>query len=388
MATIAKANAELWLFPLSGPTGGSGITAVDVIVVDIEDSDGRTGTGFSYVLGGGGATVAAAARDMLERFVAGQEIAPPQALWRRLAGSLNRLGRGYGYLAIAAIDVAMWDLHAKRLNMPLYSALGGVARTLPVYGSGGFGPTQDPDAAVARSLEYAGMGCTAVKLRVAGAPADLDRIRAVADALPDGVDIMADANEKCDLARAQWLVNALADVNALWLEEPLPAHDTNGFATLAANSPVPIATGEHHQGVVELAPLMQARAVSVVQPDLAMMGGITESLRVAHVAEHHNLVVSPHFCLRSSSTSRAPRRRSDGWRISRCWNRCSIIPLAWMRTATFRHPIRPATAYIGPMVRGRNTGSPNEDLSLQRRQAGAGERRSADRRNAGAGCYS
>ena len=295
MATIAGTKAEFWVFPLSGPTGGSGITAVDVIVVDIEDSNGQTGTGFSYVLGGGGATVAAAARDMLDRFVEGQEIVPPQALWRRLAGSLNRLGRGYGYLAIAAIDVAMWDLYAKRLEMPLYSALGGTARTLPVYGSGGYGPAQDPDAAVARSLEYADMGCTAVKLRVAGAPADLDRIRSVAAALPDGVDIMADANEKCDLARAQWLVNALADVNALWLEEPLPAHDTNGFATLAANSPVPIATGEHHQGVVELTPLMRAQAVSIVQPDLAMMGGITESLRVAHVAEHYNLVVSPHF---------------------------------------------------------------------------------------------
>ena len=295
MATIAGTKAELWVFPLSGPTGGSGITAVDVIVVDIEDSNGQTGTGFSYVLGGGGAAVAAAARDMLDRFVEGQEIVPPQALWRRLAGSLNRLGRGYGFLAIAAIDVAMWDLYAKRLEMPLYAALGGTARTLPVYGSGGYGPAQDTDAAVARSLEYADMGCTAVKLRVAGAPADLDRIRSVAAALPDGVDVMADANEKCDLARAQWLVNALADVNALWLEEPLPAHDTNGFATLAANSPVPIATGEHHQGVVELTPLMQARAVSIVQPDLAMMGGITESLRVAHVAEHYNLVVSPHF---------------------------------------------------------------------------------------------
>lgn len=295
MATIAKANAELWVFPLSGPTGGSGITAVDVIVVDIEDSDGRTGTGFSYVLGGGGATVAAAARDMLERFVAGQEIVPPQALWRRLAGSLNRLGRGVGYLAIAAIDVAMWDLYAKQLDMPLYRALGGTARTLPIYGSGGFGPTQDPDAAVARALDYAEMGCTAVKLRLAGAPADLQRIQAVAEALPDGVDIMADANEKCDLARAQWLVNVLADVNALWIEEPLPAHDTHGFATLAANSPVPIATGEHHQGAAELTPLIDARAVSILQPDLAMMGGITESLRVAHMAEHYNLVVSPHF---------------------------------------------------------------------------------------------
>lgn len=294
-ATLIKATAELWEFPLSGPTGGSGITAVDVIVVDLEDSDGLTGTGFSYVLGGGGRTVTLATRDMLDRFVSGQEIVPPQALWRRLAGSLNRLGRGVGYLAIAAIDVAMWDLHAKRQGQPLYAALGGVARTLPVYGSGGFGPEQDPDAAVARALDYADRGCTAVKLRVAGVPADLPRIQAVAEALPDGVDIMADANEKCDLARAQWLSNVLADVNALWFEEPLPAHDTNGFATLAQNCTVPIATGEHHQGAVELSQLMSEKAVSILQPDLAMMGGITECLRLAHIAEHYNLVVSPHF---------------------------------------------------------------------------------------------
>jgi len=296
MTTILKrATAELWEFPLSGPTGGSGITAVDVIVVDLEDSAGVTGTGFSYVLGGGGKTVTHAARDMLSRFVEGQEIVPPQALWRRLAGSLNRLGRGVGYLSIAAIDVAMWDLYSRKQGMPLYKALGGVAKTLPVYGSGGFGPMQDPDAAVERALEYADMGCTAVKLRVAGAPSDLPRIQAVAEALPDGVDIMADANEKCDLARAQWLANVLGDVNALWFEEPLPAHDANGFATLAQTCSVPIATGEHHQGAVELAPLMADRAVSILQPDLAMMGGITESLRLAQIAEQYNLVVSPHF---------------------------------------------------------------------------------------------
>lgn len=292
---IANATAELWVFPLSGPTGGSGITAVDVIVVDLEDDEGWTGTGFSYVLGGGGRVVTMAARDMLERFVSGHDIVPPQALWRRLAGSLNRLGRGTGYLAIAAIDVAMWDLHAKRQGVPLATAMGGIARRLPVYGSGGFGPTQDPDDAANRALDYADMGCSAVKLRVAGAPGDVERIREVAEALPDGVDIMADANEKCDLARAQWLVNVLADVNALWLEEPLPAHDTNGFAMLARTSPVPIATGEHHQGAVDLAPLMAERAVSIVQPDLAMMGGLTECLRVAQLAEHYGLVVAPHF---------------------------------------------------------------------------------------------
>lgn len=293
--TYAKATAELWRFPLPGPLGGSGVTSVDVVVVDLEDAEGRTGTGFAHVMGGGGATVRAAAADMLDRFVQGRDTVPPQALWRRLAGSLNRLGRGIGYLAIAAIDVAAWDLHAKTLGVPLYAALGGEARTLPVYGSGGFGPMQDPDAAAAKALEYAKRGCSAVKLRLAGNKADVVRVHKVVEALPDGVTIMTDANEKCDLARAQWLAARLAEAGVLWFEEPLPAWDVNGYATLARTSPVTIATGEHLQGAVELAPFLEARACSVVQPDLAMMGGLTECLRVALIAEHFNLVVAPHF---------------------------------------------------------------------------------------------
>ena len=293
--TIIGAETTLLRFPLAGPTGGSGITAVDVIVVDLADSDGNTGTGFSYVLGGGGDTVAATASSLLERFVRGRPAIPPPALWRLLAVSLNRLGRGTGYLAIAAIDVAAWDRQAKAARMPLYAALGGTARAMPVYGSGGFGPTQAPDSAVERARAYVAMGCTAVKLRVAGNRADLARLRAVREALPDHVDLMADANEKCDLARAQWLAGACAEFGLLWLEEPLPVADTGGYAALARTAPVPIAAGEHHQGLVELAALLDDRSVAVLQPDLAMIGGITESMRVATVAEHYGLSVSPHF---------------------------------------------------------------------------------------------
>ncbi len=155
----ARAEAELWRYPLSGPTGGSGIAEVDVIAVSLEDSGGETGLGFSYVLGGGGAAVKAAADDLLARLVAGEGCAPPEALWRRLAGSLNRLGRGIGYVAIAAIDVAAWDLHARASGVPLYRALGGAARTVPVYGSGGFRPDQEPDAAIVQALDYAARGC-------------------------------------------------------------------------------------------------------------------------------------------------------------------------------------------------------------------------------------
>jgi L-alanine-DL-glutamate epimerase-like enolase superfamily enzyme len=291
----ARATAELWRLPLSAPAGGSGISAVDVIVVEVEDSDGRVGVGFSYVLGAGGAVVRAHASDLLDRFIVGQPGIPPQALWRRLAGSLNRLGRGVGYLAIAAIDVAAWDLHAKALGVPLAVAMGGTPRAVPVYGSGGFGAAQDPEEAIVQALTYAERGCKAVKLRVAGNTADIARIGAVADQLPPDVDIMVDANEKCDLAHAQWLANACVQLGVLWLEEPLPASDLGGYATLSKTARVAIATGEHLQGTAEVMPYLDARAVSVVQPDLAMMGGLTETLRVAQLAEQFGLAVSPHF---------------------------------------------------------------------------------------------
>ena len=290
-----RAEAELWRYRLAGPTGGSGITAVDVIVVSLEDSLGGTGLGFSYVLGGGGAVVKAATDDLLSRFVAGGNCVPPEILWRRLAASLNRVGRGIGYVAIAAIDVAAWDLHARAAGVPLYAALGGAVRTVPVYGSGGFRPDQDPDAAVAQALAYAGRGCKAVKLRVAGNRADVARMQAVANALPEDVDLMVDANERCDLARAIWLANECAAVNALWLEEPLPSDALHGYAALADKAPIPIATGEHLQGVVEVKPYFSADACAVLQPDLAMMGGIGECLRAARIAEYHDVAVSPHF---------------------------------------------------------------------------------------------
>ncbi len=291
----ARAEAELWRYPLAGPTGGSGVTAVDVIVVSLEDSEGETGLGFSYVLGGGGAAAKEAAVDLLSRFVAGERCTPPEALWRRLAGSLNRLGRGIGYVAIAAIDVAAWDLHARTRGAPLFAALGGESRTVPVYGSGGFRPDQAPEDAVAQALAYAERGCKAVKLRLAGNHGDVERMRAVADALPQGVDVMVDANERCDFPRALWLANECAAINALWLEEPLPADALRGYAALAARSPVPVATGEHLQGLVEIKPYFAASACAVLQPDLAMMGGISECLRAGRIAEYHDVAVSPHF---------------------------------------------------------------------------------------------
>jgi L-alanine-DL-glutamate epimerase-like enolase superfamily enzyme len=294
-ATIKHATAERLLYPLPGAVGGSGVTAVEVIAVDLEDADGVTGTGFSYGLKGGCEAMGAAARDLLDRFIVGQAPDAPMILWRTMAGALNRLGRGAYYLALTAVDLAVWDLHAKQRGVTLAEAMGGRPRAVPVYGSGGYRPNQAPEEAAAQAIEHAGQGFPMVKLRLAGDRTDLARMEAVRDALHEDIDIAVDTNEKCDLNRALWLAQACADYEILWLEEPLTATDYAGHAALARTSPTPIATGEHLQGTIETMPLLRDQSCAIIQPDLAAMGGISECLRVAWQAEHFGVTCAPHF---------------------------------------------------------------------------------------------
>lgn len=294
-AKVEAADAAFLYLPLKSATGGSGLTGVEVIAVDLTDAEGRTGVGFSYALKGGGRLAVAAARELAAEHVLGKPADAPMATWRAMDAALNRLGRGLHYLAMAAIDVALWDLHAKQRDITLAAALGGRARRLPVYGSGGFTPTQSPEEAAENAVALIDRGFPLVKPRLNGNRADIARVQAVRDAIPYEADVCVDVTEKTDLNRALWLADALAEIGCLWFEEPLAAHDYAGYAALARTARVPLATGEHHQGTREVMPLFQAGAVSVIQPDLAMMGGITECLRVAWQAEHFGVSVGPHF---------------------------------------------------------------------------------------------
>lgn len=294
-AKIVRCEAALLQYKLDKPVGGSGVSAIDVLAVDLEDADGATGLGFSYGLRGGGGVMLASARDLMAGCIDGASGAAPQALWRRMVGALNRLGRGPAYLAMAAIDLAVWDLHAKQCGVPLGVALGGEPRAVPVYASGGLRPDTPPAEAAEIALAHVEAGYRGVKPRLAGAPSDAALLGALYDALPDGIDLMGDANEKCDLARAKWLTGLCAEHGLLWLEEPLPSYDMTAYADLARASPTPIATGEHLQGAVEARELFRTGGCAVIQPDLAMMGGMTECLRTAELAAHHGIGVAPHF---------------------------------------------------------------------------------------------
>lgn len=294
-STVSHAAAELLRVRLAKPVGGSGVAGFDFIVVDLTDDEGRSGFGFSYVLGGGGEVHLAATRQLLEKFVAGKPLVHPQPLWRAIAASLTRTGRGAHQLALAAIDVAAWDLYAKCLDVPLGVAMGGAARRLPVYGSGGFTPFQEPEEAAAAATDWIRRGARGVKIRAAGEGRDAALLRAVAEVLPPGIALMVDANERCTPTTAHRLLRESAEAGALFVEEPLPALQLAGYRALARNTPVIIATGEHLQGCVEAAPFVLGGACGMFQPDLAMMGGLTECLRAAQMAEHANVEVAPHF---------------------------------------------------------------------------------------------
>lgn len=290
-----RAVTRLLRLDLQRPVGGSSVSRVDVIVVEIEDSEGFVGLGFSYVLGGDGGLAARAADELLNVFVTGHAAVPPRALWKRIFKSFNRSGLGPNVIGLAAIDTACWDLEAKRRALPLAVAMGGQPRPVPVYASGDYAAGQSPSEAAEVTMAHIARGFRLVKPRVAGAPSDAALISAVRDATRNHVGVMVDANEKCDIVSAKRLLGLAEEFGLLFVEEPLPAQALTGLSTLRRSLRVSLAMGEHVQDVSQLVALMTRGLIDVVQPDLAMVGGLTPVHDLAIIAEGLDIALSPHF---------------------------------------------------------------------------------------------
>lgn len=295
MTKIADIDISLLEIKFDKPRGGSGVRQVDLIAADIRDDDGRTGLGFSYVIGGGGGIVATIADQLAQRFLADAVLSHPETHWAEIETSFNRTGGGPNLVALAALDVAMWDLHARRSDETLSLAMGGNGDAVPIYGSGGFSPAMKPEEAAETAVALRDAGFRGVKPRVNAQPADAAVIEAVRGAVGDEISVMVDANEKGDLMRASRLLSAAAEHGVLFVEEPLPARDLLGYRTLAQNAPCTIAAGEHLQGLDRFTAMMVDGVVSTIQPDLAMAGGLTPCLAVARAAAPLGVVVAPHF---------------------------------------------------------------------------------------------
>jgi L-alanine-DL-glutamate epimerase-like enolase superfamily enzyme len=297
MPTIADMRTTWSRIPLGAGRGGSGATKIDLLHVTLTDEDGATGTGFTYALTGGADGVRALLDGTVRDHVLGCAVDHWPQRWQRIWDDAHRLGRGFALPALSAVDIAVWDLRARRAGLPLFRLLGVHRDEVEVYGSGRATHAMTTDQLIEGAGAYAAEGYGAIKLRVGARPAqeDIARVRAVREAVGDDIRIMVDCNERLDLPTAQWTGPRLADLDVFWMEEPLRSDDVAGHATLAATAGLPLAVGEHLHGRFEFASYLQAKAASVLQPDVPLTGGVTEWLRISAIADAFGATLSPHF---------------------------------------------------------------------------------------------
>jgi L-alanine-DL-glutamate epimerase-like enolase superfamily enzyme len=291
---IESCSHELLRYKLAKPVGGSGVSSVDVLVTRVMLHGGYSGMGFSYVLSGTGAPMLAAAHALSAK-LEGAQMFHPAATWRALNDTLNRSRRGPNYLALASLDMALWDAYARARGEPLGVAMGGAPRSVPVYGSGAYFAGQSAREAADVTRAHVEAGFRGVKPRVDGSRKASAVLQAVRDAAPSHIELMCDANEKCSAVQARRLLAVAAEAEYLFVEEPLPASDLSGYRTLARSFPYMVATGEHLQGADECLPFVSEGLCSVIQPDLALIGGLTPALEASRLAAAFGINVAPHF---------------------------------------------------------------------------------------------
>ncbi|MFI6476868.1 mandelate racemase/muconate lactonizing enzyme family protein [Nonomuraea sp. NPDC050663] len=275
------------------------MTEIAFLFAEIATHDGHRGTGFGYSKRAGGPAQYAHAKEVAEGLL-GEDPSDIGRVYDKLLWAGASVGRsGVATQALAAIDVALWDLKARRAGLPLAKLLGSYRDDVRTYNtSGGFlhAPIEEVKEKASASLE-AGIGGIKIKVGQPDTRADLRRLAAVREHIGDDVPLMVDANQQWDRATALRFGRAVEELGLVWIEEPLDAYDAEGHARLAEALDTPIATGEMLSSVAEHVRLIEARAADVIQPDAPRVGGITSFLRLATLADHAGLDLAPHFAM-------------------------------------------------------------------------------------------
>ena len=223
-------------------------------------------------------------------------------LWQHMYRKTMAFGRkGIGMAAISAVDIALWDLLGKSAKQPVFRLLGGRTKpSIPVYASRLYSIELSELAAEAK--RYKKEGYKAMKLRFGWGPTDgapgmqknVALVKAVREAVGDGIDVMADAYMGWTLDYAKRMLPLLEPFNLRWLEEPVIPDEIHGYAELKSYARIPIAGGEHEFTQYGFRDLLEARAVDYIQFDTNRVGGITQARKISALAESYSVPVIPH----------------------------------------------------------------------------------------------
>ncbi len=299
IAKIQTLESRCYRLPLpvtlSDSTHGE-MTHFELITVRITDSDGVEGVGYSYTVNHGGRAVQTMIEQDLAPLLVGDDPTRIAAIWQKMWWAVHYIGRGgIASFAISAIDIALWDLAAKRQNLPLWKLLGGHDAKVKAY-AGGIDLMFTLDELLAQTDGNLAKGFKAIKMKVGrdNLAEDVARVEAMRAHLADDVTLMADANMRWSRDEALRACKALADTGLFWIEEPLIPDDEIGHANLLQACNLPIATGENFHSLYEFERMIRAGGVSFPEPDVSNCGGITVWMKVATLAEAANLKVTSH----------------------------------------------------------------------------------------------
>jgi len=273
---------------------------VGLILVQIETDSGIIGIGTCGTANSG---IKKIIDDHFAPLILGEDPFKVELIWSKLYRSSARFGRrGVAISAISGIDIALWDIMGKALNVPVYELLGGKTRDeIQVYASRLYA-LKDLDALADEARGYVKEGFTMLKQRFGFGPADgvkgmkgnIALIKTVREAVGDEIEVAADAYMGWDLEYAIKMERELRPYGLKWIEEALMPHDVNGYARLCSLSETPISHGEHSYTRWDYQEIIEKGAAHILQPDVNRVGGITEARKIWAMAAARDLPVVPH----------------------------------------------------------------------------------------------
>lgn len=267
-----------------------------IIATHLTVDDGGSGHGFSWTPTIGPRAVQALLDYDIAPFVMGLE-ANPDIVWDQLWKRLHEAGGGgLTTIAIAGVDLALWDFRARQAGTSVIGLLGQRQDSVEVYGSG-VNLHYTLDELVEQAERWVKAGHRAVKIKV-GKPdvrEDVERVAAVRSVIGKDRRLMIDANQRWDLPATLKALEVLAPFGLEWLEEPLRADDLWAYRRLRKHSPVPIALGENVHTIYRFRDFIEAEAVDIIQPNIVRVGGITPFRRIVELARANSVRVAPHL---------------------------------------------------------------------------------------------
>lgn len=298
MPQVESLKVSVYKVPTEEPSESDGTLTWDattVVLVEVS-AGGVAGLGFSYATG----ACATLIHDLLSAVVVGLDAMDVGRAWSAMVRSIRNLGRpGVCSMAIAAVDIALWDLKARILDLPLVSLLGQVHDGVEIYGSGGFTSLSDHALAEQVGNWAHGQGIGRVKIKVGQdwgtSPCrDLERTTIAREAIGDDVELFVDANGGYTTGQAVRMASAFSQLGVSWFEEPVSSDHLAGLAEVRSKTEIDVAAGEYGYDLFYFEAMCTAGAVDCLQADVTRCAGITEWLRVAAVAEAHGLQISGH----------------------------------------------------------------------------------------------